>query len=252
MRFQIRHMTRDDAPVGKGLCDIRLRVDGEVEVSVRGDMAIVRTISGRDARDDGSRCSAPLPDRDIAGFHFESLDRPGQTRLVEEPSGRNGFAAVVSIRDSSKGEGRYHFRLSWTMSARDSARLPSGGADDSGRPPTGAGFSWNNTLALRGAGRGTASTNGSGETALGEARVEIDRSGKVVAWFRTAGRGRPLTFTGELLASEGGRWKADVMSEDRRLRGPMWITVDDKQNVRFITLDATDGQDRLKLSWERR
>ena len=39
-------MTRDDVPVGKGQCDIRLQVDGEVEVSVRGDRVDVRTIIG--------------------------------------------------------------------------------------------------------------------------------------------------------------------------------------------------------------
>ena len=36
-RFQARRMTRDDVPAGKGQCDIRLQVDKEVEVSLRGD-----------------------------------------------------------------------------------------------------------------------------------------------------------------------------------------------------------------------
>ena len=52
-QFQARRMTRGDVPLGKGQCDIRLRVDNEAEISVRGDMVSVRTISGRDARDDG-------------------------------------------------------------------------------------------------------------------------------------------------------------------------------------------------------
>ena len=58
-RFQVRRMTRDDVPPGKGQCDIRLQVDNEVEVSVRGDLVNIRTIAGRDARDDGSECNAP-------------------------------------------------------------------------------------------------------------------------------------------------------------------------------------------------
>src|ERR1041385_239248 len=70
-QFRIRRMTRDDVPVGKGQCDIRLQVDGEVEVSVRRDSVLIRTISGRDASDDGSECNAPLPDRDVGGVHFE-------------------------------------------------------------------------------------------------------------------------------------------------------------------------------------
>src|SRR6266700_5033947 len=70
-RFQIRRMTRDDVPLGKGQCDIRLQVDNQVEVAVRGDLASIRTLSGRDARDDGSECNAPLPSRDLQDFHFE-------------------------------------------------------------------------------------------------------------------------------------------------------------------------------------
>src|SRR6476646_5208138 len=53
-RFQARRMTREDVPAGKGQCDIRLHVDKEVEVSVHGDQVAIRTISGRDASDDGA------------------------------------------------------------------------------------------------------------------------------------------------------------------------------------------------------
>ena len=94
--------------------------------------------------------------------------------------------------------------------------------------------------------------NNSGEMGLGEVNIEIDRGGKLVAWFRTDGRGRPLSFTGQILANEGGRWKADVMSDDRRLRGPMWISVDDRRQVNSVTLEATDGRDRMRLNWDRR
>src|SRR5215471_1416968 len=114
-RFQIRRMTRDDVPLGRGQCDIRLQVDNEVEVEVRGDMVYARTISGQDARDDGSECNAPLPNRDLQGFHYEVRDSRNDIRLLAEPSRRNGFAAIVRIRDSSGGFGRYHFRLIWAM-----------------------------------------------------------------------------------------------------------------------------------------
>jgi hypothetical protein len=59
-------------------------------------------------------------------------------------------------------------------------------------------------------------------------------------------------FNGVLIADEGGRLKADVASEDRRLRGPMFISVDDRRNVNSITLEATDGRDRMRLNWDRR
>ena len=251
-RFQVRRMTRDDVPPGKGQCDIRLQVDNEVEVSVRGDVVAIRTIAGRDARDDGSECNAPLPGRDIAGFNFQVVESRNGMRLLAEPSRRNGFAAMVHIRDTAGGEGRYHFRLSWAIAGRDSGRPPSRRDDEFDRPAAAPGFSWNNTVSFRGVGRGTATMNDSGEVRLGEVTVDIDRGGKLMASFRTAGPGRPLSFTGQILASEGGKWKADVMSEDRRLRGPMWISVDERHQVNFISLDATDGQDRLRLSWDRR
>jgi hypothetical protein len=258
-RFQVRRMTRDDVPQGKGQCDIRLQVDNEVEVSVRGDLVDIRTMSGRDARDDGSECNAPLPDRDIVGFNFQVVDSRNEIRLLAEPSRRNGFAAIVRIRDSSGGEGRYHFRLSWAITGSDYGRpgggndRPSSRRDDNfDRPSAAPGFSWNNTMSFRGNGSGTAIMNDSGEMRLGEVAIEIDRGGKLAASFRTAGRGRPISFTGQILASEGGRWKADVMSEDRRLRGPMWISVDDRRQVNSITLEATDGRDRMRLTWDRR
>src|SRR6266508_594860 len=83
-RFQVRRMTRDDVPFGKGQCDIRLQVDNQVEVAVRGDMVSIRTLAGRDARNDGSECNAPMP-RDPQGFNFEVKDSRGDIRLLAEP-----------------------------------------------------------------------------------------------------------------------------------------------------------------------
>jgi len=103
-RFQIRRMTRNDVPLGKGQCDIRLQVDNEVEVAVRRDVVNIRTISGRDARDDGSECNAPLPDRDVPGFNYQVMDSRNEIRLLAEPSPRNDFTAIVRIRDSASGE----------------------------------------------------------------------------------------------------------------------------------------------------
>src|ERR1035441_10988671 len=71
-QFRIRKMTRNDVPPGKGQCDIRLQVDDEVEVSVRRDMVMIHTLSGRDPRDDGSECNAPLPIRDRKSTRLNS------------------------------------------------------------------------------------------------------------------------------------------------------------------------------------
>jgi hypothetical protein len=165
----------------------------------------------------------------------------------------------VRIRDSSGGEARYAFRLSWAITESDYGR--SGGSNDRppkrqednfDRPAGGSGFSWNNTVSFRGKGHGTASMNDVGGIGLGEVTIEIDRGGKLMASFRTDGGGRPISLTGQILASEGGRWKADVTSGDGRLRGAMWISVDDRRQVNSVSLEATDGRDRMRLKWDRR
>ncbi len=138
-QFRVRRMTRNDVPLGKGQCDIRLRVDNEAEVSVRGDMVYVRTINGRDARDDGSECNEPLPARSVSDFNFEVRDRRGDIVLLSEPTPRSGNRAVVRIRDNEGGEGRYHFRLSWQMDGRDSSRDTGRFPDDRSRGDFGDG-----------------------------------------------------------------------------------------------------------------
>jgi hypothetical protein len=104
---------------------------------------------------------------------------------------------------------------------------------------------------FRGQGRGASAMNNLAEQRLFDVTVNVDRGGRIVVSFRGE-RGRPLSFTGTVIASEGGRLKADVVSEDRRLRGPMYISVDGRQNVNSITLEATDGRDRLRVNWDRR
>jgi hypothetical protein len=126
-QFRTGRMTRDDVPLGKGQCDIRLQIDKEAEVRVHGDMVSVRTFSGREAHDYGSECNEPLPGADLQGFNFEVRDSRGEIILLSPPSRRNDFTAVVRIRDSASGAGRYHFRLSW--------RINGYGSGHSGPPP---------------------------------------------------------------------------------------------------------------------
>jgi hypothetical protein len=130
-------MARNDAPPGRGQCDIRLQVDDQVEVAVSGDQVFVRTLSGQDARDDGSECNAPLPGGDVPGFNFEVKEKRGDINLVEGPSRRNGGRAIVRIHDGPGGFGRYIFRLSWAMEGGPDRR-PDGDdrrREDDRRPP---------------------------------------------------------------------------------------------------------------------
>ena len=243
-RFRARHMTRNDVPAGKGQCDIRLQVDGQVEVAVRGDMVIIHTISGQDARDDGSECNFPLPGREVRGFNFQAIESRNEMRLAEPPSGHNDFAAMVQIRDSSGGFGRYRFRLSWETGPVSELQREAAGRRDEG-------FTANNAINFRGRGLGEVRIDGNPSRRLQDATIDIDRGGRVVVSFRTEGP-RPIVFTGSVIAREEGRLKGDMVTEDGRLHGPMFLSMDARQNIINITLEATDGQERLHLAWDKR
>jgi hypothetical protein len=176
------------------------------------------------------------------------MDRRNEIRLLAPPDRRNDFAAVVFIRDTDGGFGRYHFRLSWDMMATSEPRPGPDIRREGDRP---GGFVWNNVLNFRGQGRGSAVYNDSDMRRLMDVNVDIDRGGHIQVSFRSD-RGRPVVFTGMVVAREGGRLKADVASEDGRLRGPMFLAVDDRQNVSNVTLDASDGRDRVRVNWDRR
>jgi len=245
-QFHIRRMTRNDVPPGRGQCDVRLQVDNEARITVRGDSVLIRTLAGRDPYDDGSECNMPLPDRPVPDFHFEVKDSRNEIRLLEEPSPRNGFSAVVYIHDTAGGQGRYHFRLSWEMRAVDLHQ------DERPRGyPEGGGMTWNNVIQFRGEGRGVATMQNGSEQRLFNATVDIDRGGHIVVVFRGE-RGRDLMFSGNVVGREGNRWRADVVSDDHRLRGPMFLTVGERDQINSVSLEAGDGRDRMRLNWDRR
>jgi len=236
-------MTRTDVPSGKGQCDIRLQVDDEVEVSVRGDTVFLRTLSGREARDDGSECNLPLPRREIRGFTFEIEDRRNEIRLAEAPDGRNDFTAVVHIHDTDGGYGRYHFRLSWIDGA--------GPGSDPAHPP-GDGFAWNNVTHYGGRGAGTAVYDDADARRLFEVSLDLDRAGHARVTL-SGERGSTVVLNGMLIGREGDRLKIDAVTEDHRLHGTLYVTVQDgAKTVGSMEMEATDGRQHLRVHWDRR
>jgi len=243
-------MTRDDVPIGKGQCDIRLRVDGEVEVSVRGDVVYVRNILGRGARDDGSECNDPFPARNIQGFGFEVHEGRGDVRLLSPPSRATDFAAVVRIRDREGGDARYRFRLTWALAGGYSR----GGGDL--RPPfPGRGRpDWNEIVEFRGRGSGTYMRSGERRRSLDNAEVSVDRDGRVRVRFDTS-FGPPLAFVGRISSMDRSILTAEVVAGDQTmgLRGPMIITLDNRRQVASVTMQGTAGRrDSFSLRWRRR
>src|SRR5205814_2643930 len=50
--------------------------------------------------------------------------------LMEEPSARNKYTAVLRIKDDKAGRDLYHVRLSWTWNPANPSRPPQGGATE--------------------------------------------------------------------------------------------------------------------------
>ena len=95
----------------EGKCTIEVVVDSVAEVQVRGDNAVLRTISGQPAQWRRFECTGRMPDNP-ANFRFKGIDGRGRQDLVRDP--RNGGAAVVRIEDRDGGTEGYTFDLIWT------------------------------------------------------------------------------------------------------------------------------------------
>ena len=97
----------------KGRFDLRMHVDGEVEVFIRAASVGYRPLSGRPPRNDGSEFTQPLPRATFRQFRLEKKDGRGKITLVEHPSEANEYTAQLRISDPKGGEDRYHARLTW-------------------------------------------------------------------------------------------------------------------------------------------
>ena len=95
----------------EGICTIEVVVDIVAEVEVRGDNAVLRTISGQPAQWRRFECTGRIPDNP-AGFRFKGIDGRGRQDLIRDP--RSGGAAVVRIEDRDGGTEGYTFDLIWT------------------------------------------------------------------------------------------------------------------------------------------
>ncbi len=127
----VRHARNWQANASEGWCAIKVRVDGEAEFALRGETLTIRTSTGDPARDVASECSTPLP-RNVEDFRFKGVDGRGDVRLLEEPTARNRWMAVVRVRDVKPGSEEYHFRLEWGRGSSFSGGGGRGG--DGGRP----------------------------------------------------------------------------------------------------------------------
>ncbi len=111
--FSPRRMKDYNEQSRDGRCVLRVRVDDEIDVELRGNSVLLRTITGRPGKDEGSECSQPLPAGGFTKFNFRGIDGRGEVRLVQEPRlGTTGQrlspfgtrrAATRAIRSNCRG-----------------------------------------------------------------------------------------------------------------------------------------------------
>lgn len=113
--FQVRRTNDYSENRRDGRCRVRVRIDDEADVELRGDTIRIHVIKGGPGRDEGTECNAPLPTSgNITNFRFRGIDGRGTPRLVQEPAARNYYVAVVNVQDPRGGDEGYTFDLSWT------------------------------------------------------------------------------------------------------------------------------------------
>jgi hypothetical protein len=88
------------------------RVDDEIVIMIQGSTASVRTVMGQPVENEDYKFQSQLPRQELR-MNLRKLNGRGSVELVEEPTRRNGYSAVVRIRDKKSGTDEYTFELRW-------------------------------------------------------------------------------------------------------------------------------------------
>lgn len=113
--FEARPGRNFDADSRKGEFDIRVRVDGVVDVLVQGDRVSYQVVSDRPAVHESSEFTQPVPRATFSKFEVEKKDGRGTVTLSQPPGAGNEYTARVRISDPRGGDDNYHVRLKWEV-----------------------------------------------------------------------------------------------------------------------------------------
>ena len=102
-----------DPRAREGRCQVRVWVDHQAELRMRGDGILVRTLEGGRSYDEGSACSGPIPYNSIRDFQMRQLAGRNRVNLRQEPNRGNNYTALLSINDDQGGGDHYAFEVTW-------------------------------------------------------------------------------------------------------------------------------------------
>jgi len=89
-------------------------VDGIDDIFIKGSQVRVEHVAAKPIQSQDHRFSAPLPFAEV-DLTLQVTHGRGSVRLMEQPSKRNQYTAVVRVDDQDhSGDDRYEFELSWS------------------------------------------------------------------------------------------------------------------------------------------
>jgi hypothetical protein len=99
------------------------KVDGIDDILIKGNQVRIEHVAARPIQSQDHRFSAPLPFAEVE-LDLEVLKGRGSVRLMEQPSQRNQYTAVVRVDDQDhSGDDRYEFELSWSREDLHESRV---------------------------------------------------------------------------------------------------------------------------------
>lgn len=98
-------------------------VDGADRIRLMGDQVIIEHVEAQPVRDDSYDLSSPLPRKGVP-VTLRKIKGRGLVEIVEQPSSRNRYSAVVLLEDKKGGSDTYEFELVWDSSEPATPRIP--------------------------------------------------------------------------------------------------------------------------------
>ena len=90
----------------------RGRVDNRVEITIRGNRSLTRTLEGTPPYGETYNFSNSLP-RDNVRINVRKRDGRGKVRVIDSPSNRNNYTARIEIEDDKSGSDNYEIEVEW-------------------------------------------------------------------------------------------------------------------------------------------
>ncbi len=118
-----------DPRAREGRCEMRVWVDHQAELRLRGENINVRTLEGSKSYDEGSSCSHPMPYNSVRNFQFHQTGGRNQVSLAQQPSRMNNYTALFAINDEQGGGDHYAFEVTWAAD-EDVQQAPAAFFDD--------------------------------------------------------------------------------------------------------------------------